>query len=256
MQGMQGMQETVGVRSGASLAKQKVATLVQREPTPAACGECQLKTTCPIASTSDIGPAISEKIYDPGSRVFSEDNTFHKIYVIKSGSLQLSIKSPMLTQTIIGFGFPGELAGWEFSDLGAYMYSATTLEKSRLCAIETKTLLSSMRRDTYFRRRLLRAAALQVMREKVGPLAMLRGPAESKVAAFILDVFSRNQKYPNTAPNFVLSMPRNAISCYLGISPESLSRCLSSLSRKKAITVFNRRVSVPDLELLRKMAST
>ncbi len=249
------MREIAAVHSEISIAERKPSSVAQPESILAVCEQCQLKASCPIASASGTRPAISETVYDLGSRVFSEDGAFDKVYVIKSGSLQLSINSPTLKQKTIGFGFPGEIVGWESWSSGAYLYSATTLDKSRLCAIKTKTLLISMRRDTRFLQQLLRMTAQQVMREKTAPLAMLRGPVEGKTAAFILDIFTRSHKHWSIAPNVVLSMPRNAISSFLGISPESLSRCLSGLARKKAITVFNRRISVLDLDLLRSLAT-
>jgi CRP/FNR family transcriptional regulator len=224
------------------------------KPILATCNTCLLQKVCPLTSTSHIGTPLNEAIYEPDSIAFTENDHFDKIYVLKSGSIQISVTNPKGEQSILGFVFPGEMVGWESWKFSRFPYTIKMLERSRLCTLEKKNLLHSMRISPDFQVQLLRAAGQQVMRDRLSPLAMLHGSIEAKTAAFILDIYTRNHVNKHIAPDFILSMPRNSISSYIGITPESLSRSLSSLRKKGAISVFNRRISVLDKKLLHTLA--
>lgn len=222
--------------------------------TASVCSSCQRRTKCTLASVSSAGSPLEEGIYEAGMSVFTENDHFDSVYVVKSGSLQILATTANGEQAIIGFVFPGAVVGSESEESDRYPYTITALEKSRLCAVDKKTLLSLMRVNPDFQLRLLRTIGSQIVQDKKSMLTLFRGTVEAKTAAFVLYLYSRyhNDKYISS--DIVLSMPRSAISGYLGITPESLSRCLSSLSKKGAIAVFNRRLSILDMDKLRVLA--
>jgi CRP/FNR family transcriptional regulator, anaerobic regulatory protein len=100
-----------------------------------------------------------------------------------------------------------------------------------------------------------RALSRELVREQrlVWVLGTLH--AESRVAAFLLNLSERFGKLGYSPTHFNLRMKRQEIGSYLGLQLETVSRALSHFARGVIATVRQKTIQLIDLEALRRIAS-
>jgi CRP/FNR family transcriptional regulator len=225
------------------------------------CVNCHQRNRCPLSPIDKISQIIErlplrEAVYEPGATVATENQKIDKILVVKSGSVQLSSLNTAGVQQTHGFAFPNSILAPESIETGNLYLTMTTLEKTRICAIDRTELLYALRLDSDFFHLYLKAIAQQVEAEKIYTMKLRRGTVETRTSAFILHLYDTYNPARGMSNDIILSMSRSSISSYLDITSESLSRCLSSLSKHKIISVFNRRITILNIDGLKKLANS
>ncbi len=79
--------------------------------------------------------------------------------------------------------------------------------------------------------------------------------AEEKVATFLLTISKRYSLLGYSANDFKLTMSRQEIGNYLGVTFETVSRIFSRFQRDGIIKVNKKYVNVQDMDALRKLVS-
>lgn len=227
--------------------------------TPSKCADCHQRNRCPLSPIDKISQIIhklplTESTYEASSTIAQENSKLSKIMVVKSGSLLLSNRGSEESIHVQGFTFPNAILVPESIETGKLDLTITALEKTRICEIERIELLYALRLSVNFFQLFLRAIADQSASEKTYMMKLRRGSVDARTAGFLLQLSKRYNAGNNTSKDIILSMSRSDISSYLDITTESLSRCLSRLSKSNVISVFNRRISILDIESLKSIA--
>lgn len=239
--------------------------LESREPesptsrSPAKCTDCHQRGRCPLSPVENISQIINklpltESTYEASTTIAQENSKLSKIMVVKSGSLQLSNRASDDSVQVHGFTFPNSILAPESIETGKLDLTISTLEKTRICEIERIELLYALRLSVNFFQLFLSSIAKQSASEKSYMMRLRRGSVDARTAGFILQLNETYNAGYNNSNDIILSMSRSEISSYLDITTESLSRCLSRLSKSNVISVFNRRISIMDVDRLKSIA--
>lgn len=176
--------------------------------------------------------------YDPGKRIFDEEDVPKNIYVLLSGSIAVARESfggkrMILTRITRAGGVFGEI--YAYIDRPRYDMYAEAVEKSRILAVNTAFFkmkspegemmvhnqMAIFAEKAYAMNRRLRVLTAPTLREKVARLL-----AES--------------------PGGRVNLPREEMADYLGVARPSLSRELSRMAGEGLIAIDGREISAAD----------
>jgi CRP/FNR family transcriptional activator FtrB len=128
-----------------------------------------------------------------------------------------------------------------------YLLSARAFEDAQLLLIAADPFRSAMASDNALCRTVLGFVATQLRRQlRVAKSFRLRS-AEERVAAYILDQIQRDEG----AAELTLAAEKNEIASHLGMTRETFSRTLSSLSFQ-GVSTDGRRLRVADVAAFRE----
>jgi len=87
-------------------------------------------------------------------------------------------------------------------------------------------------------------------------LSLGQQQTDERLATFLLTMSEHYQARGFSSKEFVIPMPRQDLSNYLGMAVETLSRIISRMTESGIIKIDRRMVVISDLEKLRKLAHT
>ncbi len=194
----------------------------------------------------------ADHIIDAGEPLVRAGDNFDALYVIKSGSFKAIVgENPA---NILGFYFATHLVGLESISKRKHSSGLVALERSLVCELNYQKLLDLFRRFPTVKVHFIEAMSGQ-LNESLTLFSVIRaGTVLQRVATFVLYLAAQHDRRKLASVDIVLPMGRTDISNFLGISPESLSRALTSLSKKRLLQVFNRRVTVLNRDALAALA--
>ena len=214
------------------------------------CEECGMRHQCLVRRVTRSpmiggraawsGPlARQETIHEQGGEAWS-------LFIIRSGSVKLAAVSSDGREHVLGFGLPGDVLGIEWVQGCRYATTATTLERSSVCAIRGAGCPDFPEMLPADREALLRAAA-----EAAAALTRLRLYLHQHDASRRLDMFLLDRAERLAAGGFDdtdlrLNMTRYDIGSYLAMAPETVSRKLTELEDRGIIELSGRNAWLRD----------
>ena len=177
-------------------------------------------------------------------QVFAEREPANYLYEIRSGCVRTySVLSDGRRQ-IGSFYFPGDYLGLEAADTHAMSAEAVTACRARF--IRREPLQVSAAGNQVLANQLLVLTTIELQRTQAHMMLLLKNATE-RVAGFLMEIFTR-EGMPHEVR---LSMNRQDIADYLGVTIETVSRMLSRLERAAIISMPTaRRVVMMDLSAL------
>jgi len=226
---------------------------------------CPPKTSCLTCRLSDLclpfGLQIEEvetleiiiKNKRPlrlGELLFSKNEPCHGLFAIKSGSFRRFVMNAEGVDQTLGFYLPGELIGLDALFDGRYTCSVDALETSSVCELPLTRLNELCAKIPNLQYQLTRILSKEITTNHEQMFLLSNNSAKIKVATFLLMLSKRYGALGYSHTHFNLSMPRQTIASFLGLSNETISRQLTSLCKEKIIVVNQRTIQINDLGLL------
>lgn len=168
--------------------------------------------------------------------VFDEGQPAEWVYSLTSGTVKLSKLLGDGRRQIVGFIFPGDFFGFAPSGEG-YPYTAEAITPVGLCRFATGRL-AQLRGETPELERLLfdrMVADLALAQDQM--LLLGRMAAREKVAHFLLTLSRRAQRRNDPATPVALTMSRQDLADFLGLTIETVSRTFTQLKRDGLIAL-------------------
>ena len=189
-----------------------------------------------------------------GETLFRAGDPANYLYSLRRGSVKLCRLLPGGEQQIISFHLAGELLGFDSLEGLRYRGDAVTLEPTTVCRLTIEQFRRGSESTEQFKR-LIRLIGSNVLALQEHALANRR-PAIARLATFLLDIAGRSRNREEGELRFQLPMTRADIACYLAVSPETVSRRLTELQRKRLLTMGNstKIVQITDLSGLQTIA--
>ncbi len=214
------------------------------------------------ASLHALQPAPATQVVDELLQAFGPQRHFARhqylfragescggIYLIEKGSVKVSTLSPNGDEQIVCFGLPGELLGLEALGQASHNSSAVALEPTHVRALSLPALHALYQRSPGLSHRLLQLISRRIAVLHEHMLMLGQKTAAERLASFLMDLTTRTQMRDLT-----LSMSRDALGCYLGITLETVSRLLHKFEKEKLIVLQGRRVRLIEPARLRLLA--
>ncbi len=221
------------------------------------CSDCSVKVFClPVGLNDSVVDQLSslvkhKQILHKGDYLFKAEQKLEVLYVIRSGSFK-TFQQIKNSEHIINFNLPGEVLGFNALSPDNHQLYAQALETSSVCEISFDNLLQLASKGPSIQKRLL---ALACKRQEKHSLFTLTSSAIERVSAFLLNLSSRFKKRGLSAQKFNLSLPRQDIANYLGLTNETTRIMFIQIIKEGAITLENRQVDTLDSSKLRQYAT-
>ena len=222
------------------------------------CHDCPLSSSCLPMSLNHNEITQFQTLIKEQRKVkrhqhlFRIGEPFKQIYMIQTGVLKSYAISLEGDEHISHFHFPAELLGLDGLADGKHHLSAIALEDSTLCLLPFDPLL-----DLSVSMPSLQHHLLQMISQQMASTfsISLNSDAQTRFAAFLLDLSNRLKEGGDSPYDLKLSMSREEIGNYLGLAAETISRLFHGFEKKGILATNRRMIHVNDLGALRTLSS-
>lgn len=173
------------------------------------------------------------------------------IYAVKSGSFRSFITNSEGIEQTIGFYLPGELMGLDSLQYGNYTCSTVALETGLVCELPIARLNELCAEIPSLQLQMMRMLSKEIVSDHDKIVLLGHRSAKERMATFLLMLSQRYGALGFSDTEFNLSMRRQDIANFLGLTIETVSRQLAVLKKNGVITIKQRGVQINDLNLLK-----
>ena len=221
------------------------------------CPECRLADLClpyglHINEVKQLAGIIKNKRpLAPDEYLYLQGDECQSLYVVKSGSFRSFIAHIDGSEQTMGFYLPGELMGLDSFQYGRFTCSSIALETGSVCDIPLSRLNELCSKITGLQIQMMRILGKEIADDHEKIVLLGHRSAKEKIVTFLLMLSQRYGALGFSTTEFNLSMRRQDIANFLGLTIETVSRQLAELSKQGIITVKQRGIQINDLNLLK-----
>jgi len=162
------------------------------------------------------------------SEIYGENEPADYLYKVVSGTVRTYKVLVDGRRQIGGFHLPGDLFGFETGD--EHTFSAEAITDCKIIVIRRSTVVALAARDNDIARQMWALTARELQRVQDHIMVLIKS-AQERVAGFLLEMAGRAVG----GGAIELSMSRQDIADYLGLTIETVSRTLTQLEKAAAI---------------------
>jgi CRP/FNR family transcriptional regulator len=188
-----------------------------------------------------------------GKTLYRNGENFENLYLVFSGFLKLSSIDCDGNERIIDFPMKSDLLGMDGICDEHYQLQASALTDCNVIVIPFRKLLRALRETPSFEDYLYRAISRSLVREQASKTLLSLLSSEARLARFLMLLSERHEALGFSSTCYVLRMTRQEIGSYLGMSIETVSRCLTALAQAKLIKVEQRNITILNKRSLRTL---
>ena len=212
-------------------------------------------SNCPVLKTSLFGDMSPDQIqglgcvfrparYRRNQILFFEGGIAQHLFALHSGLVKVVKSLENGKDRITGVLFPGELFGLESLTDASYPLTAVALRDSEICAAPRDDFSTYLRANPEIAIGMVRFLVGELKRVRTQVTDMSFKDARMKVATFILSLINSDTPHANGTVNLTLPLSRLEISEVLELSPETISRTLSSFRREQLVSARGRHLVI------------
>ncbi len=232
--------------------------MVAYKKSSVACSECQIRNRAVCSQCDDDELSKLEKIkfyrtYPAGQTIALTGQDMDFVASVVTGVASLTQTMEDGRTQIVGLMLPSDFLGRPGRQGVMYDVAATT--EVTLCCFHRKPFEELMVTTPHLIQRLLEITLDELDAAREWMLVLGRKTAREKIASLLSIIARRYAKLHKTPPNkavdFDLPLTRDAMSDYLGLTLETVSRQMSALKKDGIIELEGKRhIRVPDMERL------
>jgi CRP/FNR family transcriptional regulator len=195
-----------------------------------------------------------ERLYARGDFVFREGDAADAIFCLQRGAVKVYKLGQAGEEVAIRLLGSGALMGYRpMLAQDSFAASAVALDDSTICTIPSSLALSILRESPDLALQLLGKLATEL---RVSEEQMVQRAVESvqqRTARFLLWLYE-SAAADDSGTTFVSILRREDMATAIGTTPETLSRTLHDLERRRIIELDRRSIRVRRIDTLRRMA--
>ncbi|MGO8815937.1 MAG: Crp/Fnr family transcriptional regulator [Terriglobia bacterium] len=210
---------------------------------------------CPVLKTSMFHNMSSEQIqalgcvfrparYRRNQILFFEGGIAQHLFALHSGLVKVVKSLENGRDRITAVLFPGELFGLESLTDASYPLTAVALRDCEICAAPRDEFAGYLRTNPEIAIGMVRFLVGELKRVRTQVTDMSFKDARMKVATFILSLITSDAHHTDGTVNLTLPLSRLEISEVLELSPETISRTLSSFRREQLVSARGRHLVI------------
>lgn len=188
------------------------------------------RTVCAAATSEALdrlaGLAASQQLMAGDALIEEGDEATH-FYTITSGSIKIYKLLPDGRRQVTGFLFQGDFLGLSFND--NYTYSAEALTDTTVCRFARRQFDRFVENHPAIERRLLMMVSNELAAAQDQMVLLGRKTAQERVTSFLLGLIRRQERLGRDGKAIRLTMTRNDIADYVGLTTETVSRTFTTL---------------------------
>lgn len=169
-----------------------------------------------------------------GAYLYFEGDEVTHLFIIESGVVRLTRVLEDGRRQVIAFGYPGDIIGFPARD--AHHTDCDALTDAKLRAVSQKAL-DDISFDPELHAVLVQAALQEISAMQDHFMMLGRKSAAEKVASFLNVLLERIGDSSIEPPIVDLPMSRSDIADFLGLTTETVCRCLTALRKAGIIRV-------------------
>jgi len=185
--------------------------------------------------------------------VYKPKQKLKNLYAVRSGSVKTYLLDKNGGEQIIGFHLPGEVFGIDGMETKEHKCFAQTLEETSICELPYDKLTQIVEQVPRMQDQIFSVMSQEMNNDQSHLLLLGRQNSEEKLATFLLSLSSRFEQRGFSASKFNLSMSRQDIACFLGLTIETVSRLFRAFQNKGILAVDRRNISILDQKELVKL---
>lgn len=220
------------------------------------CLDCRLSDLClphglDISEIETLEIIIKKnRLLQTGETLYAKNDHCLSLFAVKSGSFRRFISNEQGDEQTMGFYLPSEIMGLDALFEGKFGYHVSALETSSVCELPLSQLNELCIQIPSLQHQLKRILSKEIGDIHQQLTILGNTSAKVKMAMFLLMLSKRYASLGYSNTSFNLSMRRQDIGNFLGLSNESISRQLTALCKEKIITVNQRAIHILNLHLL------
>jgi CRP/FNR family transcriptional regulator len=215
-----------------------------------ACSNCGLRDLCLPEGLSDTelkrldGMVARRVTVARGAHLYRCGEPFKALYAVRAGFFKTRTLLENGHEHVSAFQMAGDLLGMDGVASERHTSDAIALEDCQVCVIPFEPLGRLSREFPQLQKQLLKIMGRELVRDRAVMTVLASMRSEERVAAFLLDLSRRLVARGFSASSLRLRMTREEIGTYLGLTVETISRCLSSLDSLGMLQVRHREIRI------------
>ncbi len=212
-------------------------------------------SNCPVLRTSlfrdmstdqiqSLGCVFRPARYRRNQILFFEGGSAQHLFALHSGLVKVVKSLENGKDRITAVLFPGELFGLEALTDVSYPLTAVALRDCEICAAPREDFSTYLRTNPDIAIGMVRFLVGELERVRKQMTDMSFKDARMKLATFLLSLITPDTPTSNGTVNLTLPLSRMEISEVLELSPETISRTLSSFRREQLIVARGRHMVI------------
>ena len=204
------------------------------------CAHCQVRhlAVCSVLSHEEMHALDNEastQLLGPGAVLARQGDPRRHVFTVVRGALRMVRLASDGRRQVAGFAMPGDFVG--LSGSPTYRHDMEALGETELCRFGTEAMQQLGERYPQLRDKLLERACVELDSARDQMMALARMNPTERLADFLLKLAAREARVGNSDPMVSLPMPRADIADHLGLTVETVSRCLGALRARGLIAV-------------------
>ncbi|MFC3121731.1 fumarate/nitrate reduction transcriptional regulator Fnr [Agaribacter flavus] len=216
------------------------------------CQSCSFSHLCLPVSLNKTEMASLDEIIErkkplhKNDKLISSGDAFQSLFAVRSGSFKSYISDKDGVEQIIGFHFPGDIIGFDALKNEIHESYTQALETAMVCELPYETLDDMSMKYPQLRKQIMRFMSAEIKHDHDLMMLLSKRSAEEKLLYFISHLSQRFDERGFSAKQFNLSMTRNEIGNYLGLTVETVSRLLTKFQKDALIKVDGKLITIID----------
>ena len=194
-----------------------------------------------------------EKKFTDKENIFLQNDPSTHLYNITEGNVKIYQLLDDGRIQIIGFLYPGDFFGTYKNN--KYNYSAEAIGNLRVCVFDQRVLDKYMDQNPILAKELLNETSYELTLAQDRMTVMGRLNAIEKIAIFLINISNQRKRIGWQSNPISLSMARQDIADYLGLTIETVSREISKLKASNIIKIISsKQLFINDFEKLNQIS--
>ena len=222
-----------------------------------ACSQCGLEKLClpraldPEATEQFEYIVNKSRSIQPGEHIFRAGDELNCIVAVRAGCFKSYLIDKDGEEQVLGFYLPGEIIGFDAIHGKTHNANVVALDTSSVCGLRFDSLTEMARQLPELQEELFRVMSFHIAELEANAADL---SAEERVARLLCSLSERFQRRGYSKTEFNLSMSRRDIASNLRLATETTSRVLARFQSAGIIKVNRKKVSILEVEKLRKLA--
>ena len=228
----------------------------------ASCQRCGLRQLClpQELDGSDVekldGLVERHSPLQRGEYLFRQADTHRSLFAIRSGSFKTQHLHTNGTESILGFHLPGEIIGLDGLGSGEHQTSAIALERATACELPLDRLQRLAQILPSLGQQLHKIMGCRISEDQEILMVLRDYSAQARLCTFLLNLAKRLERRGLSSVELLLSMTRQDIANYLGLTLETVSRTFARLEKEGVVGTERRNIHILDKDRLLKLSGT